>query len=77
MADSVFVARRLLCNRTPGACRVNASEIRDRFNAMNIMGIISCQMSNTFPAEAARVALSMMMSKGQSNAVLLVWCIRA
>ena len=28
MADSVFVAGRLVCNRTPRACRVNASEVK-------------------------------------------------
>ena len=76
MADSVFVARRLVCIRAPGACRVNASEIRDEVQREENQGYHF--MSNTFSAEPARVALSMAINnKGQSNAVLLVWWVRA
>ena len=32
MADSVCMAGRLVCNRGPGTCRVNASEICDRYH---------------------------------------------
>ena len=70
MADSVFVARRLVCIRAPGACRVNASEIRDEVQREENQGYNF--MSNTFSAEPATVALSMTINKGESNAVLLV-----
>ena len=33
MVDSVFMAGRLVCNRSPGTCRVKASEICDRYHA--------------------------------------------
>ena len=33
MADSIFMAGRLVCNRAPGTCRVNASKICDGYYA--------------------------------------------
>ena len=33
MADSVFMAGRLVCNRPPGTCRVNASGIWDGYDS--------------------------------------------
>ena len=33
MADSVFIPGRLVCNRAPGTCRVNASETCDGYYA--------------------------------------------